>query len=243
MARHRATPTPLIALDAVVIDTETTGLDPAKARIVEIAGGADRRRTARCRRAVPLAWSGRTSRSRPQRRDPRHRRRHGRRRAAVCRRSGRSFVDFIGGAVLIGHTVGFDLAVLKRECERAGLPWPPPRTLDTRLLAEIAEPDLAGYSLESLAAWLGVEIADRHSALGDAVDRRADVLWRWCRSCASAASARWPKRARPAARSPTCSTSSTGPAGSSRSRRRRASMPSARSAASTAIPTAIASAT
>ena len=34
--------TPLIALDAFVIDTETTGLDPAKARIVEIG-------------AVPLA--------------------------------------------------------------------------------------------------------------------------------------------------------------------------------------------
>ena len=29
--------TPLITLDAVVIDTETTGLDPAKAHIVEIA--------------------------------------------------------------------------------------------------------------------------------------------------------------------------------------------------------------
>src|SRR5262245_31837905 len=29
---------PLIALDAVVIDSETTGLDPRRARIVEIAG-------------------------------------------------------------------------------------------------------------------------------------------------------------------------------------------------------------
>ena len=35
MVVHNATP--LIALDAVVIDTETTGLDPAEARILEIA--------------------------------------------------------------------------------------------------------------------------------------------------------------------------------------------------------------
>ena len=35
MARF-ANATPLIALDAIVLDTETTGLDPAKARIVEI---------------------------------------------------------------------------------------------------------------------------------------------------------------------------------------------------------------
>ena len=36
MAGRRSV-TPLIALDAVVIDTETTGLDPRKAWIVEIA--------------------------------------------------------------------------------------------------------------------------------------------------------------------------------------------------------------
>ena len=70
--------------------------------------------------------------------------------------------------MIVGHTIGFDLAVLKREFARAGLPWSPPRTLDTRLLAEIAAPGLAGYSLESLAAWLGVTITNRHSALGDA---------------------------------------------------------------------------
>ena len=37
-----------------------------------------------------------------------------------------------------------------------------------RLLAQIAAPELAGYTLEKLAAWLGVDVADRHSALGDA---------------------------------------------------------------------------
>ena len=29
---------PLLSLDAVVIDTETTGLDPRKARVIELAG-------------------------------------------------------------------------------------------------------------------------------------------------------------------------------------------------------------
>ena len=159
---------PLIALDAVVIDTETTGLDPRKAWIVEIAavrlvGGhfqpkAAFRRLVRPGETIPkLAIDI-----------------HGIDNAAVA--DAPAFADiwpelssFIGDAVVIGHAVGFDLAVLKRECERAGIGWSRPHILDTRLLAEVAEPDLAGYSLDSLAAWLGVDITDRHSALGDAL--------------------------------------------------------------------------
>jgi DNA polymerase-3 subunit epsilon/CBS domain-containing protein len=44
-----------------------------------------------------------------------------------------------------------------------------PTDLDTRLLAEIAEPALADYTIESLAAWLGVELTGRHSAAGNAL--------------------------------------------------------------------------
>ena len=166
MAGRRSV-TPLIALDAVVIDTETTGLDPRKAWIVEIAavrlvGGrlqpkAVFRRLVRPGEPIPKLAIGV----------------HGIDDAAVA--DAPAFADiwpelstFIGGAVVIGHALGFDLAVLKRECERAGIDWTRPHTLDTRLLAEVAEPDLAGYSLDSLAAWLGVDITDRHSALGDA---------------------------------------------------------------------------
>jgi CBS domain-containing protein len=160
--------TPLIALDAVVIDTETTSLDPRKAWIVEIAavrlaGGrldtkAPYRRLVRPGEPIPVEAT------RIHRIDD----------AAVADAPGfagiwQQLSAYLGGAVMIGHTIGFDLAVLKRECERAGMAWTRPRTLDTRLLAEVAEPDLAGYSLDNLAAWLGVETADRHSALGDAV--------------------------------------------------------------------------
>ena len=75
----------------------------------------------------------------------------------------------IGDHVVIGHTVGFDMAMLKRECELAGISWRQPRLLDTRLLAQIAKPTLAGYSLDQVASWLGIEIAGRHSAQGDAL--------------------------------------------------------------------------
>ena len=161
--------TALAALDAVVIDTETTGLDPAKAWIVEIgavriAGG----RLAGDVGAHPLAHPAQSGRADPrggQRKFTASTMRRSRRRrgsaAAV-----RTFPPRSARTVLIGHSLGFDLAVLKREFARAGVAWQPPRTLDTRLLAEVAAPELAGYSLDSLSAWLGVAMGARHSALG-----------------------------------------------------------------------------
>jgi DNA polymerase-3 subunit epsilon/CBS domain-containing protein len=159
--------TPLIALDAVAVDTETTGLDAASAWLVEFA-------------AVPLA-AGRLDMAAPLRRLVRPgvpipasaSRIHGIDDAAVA--DAPAFAAVAGdiaaaldGAVVIGHTLSFDLAVLAREFARAGRPWSPPRALDTQLLAEIAAPGLVGYSLDNLAAWLGVAVTGRHSALGDA---------------------------------------------------------------------------
>jgi CBS domain-containing protein len=167
-SRMKATgTTALLALDAVAIDTETTGLDPRKARIVEfgaarIAGGridpaSELRLLIDPGEPIPDASS----------------QVHGIRDADVA--GAPSFAAAwpkisaaMQDTVLVGHTIGFDLAVFARECERAGLAWEPPPALDTRLLAEIAEPALADYSPESLAQWLGVTITGRHSALGDA---------------------------------------------------------------------------
>src|ERR1041385_7448927 len=125
--------TPLLALDAVVIDTETTGLDARKARIVEIAlvpivdGRLDA--AAACRRLI-----------RPEVAIPAQATRiHGIDAAAVAdaprfAAAWRERAALIGDRVVIGHAVGFDLTALTRECERAGLPWTRPRSLDTRLL-------------------------------------------------------------------------------------------------------------
>lgn len=164
----RMSATPLVAIDAVAVDTETTSLDTAKARIVQV--GAVRLRRGRVIEAerfdelvdpgepIPVGST----------------RVHGITDAAVGRaRSfrdvGPDFAKFVGDQVVIGHSIGFDLAVWRAEAERAGIRWPAPPALDTRLLAEIANPRLPGFSLEIVTAWLGIEEQDRHSAIGDAL--------------------------------------------------------------------------
>jgi CBS domain-containing protein len=157
--------TPLIALDAVAIDIETTSIDPRQASLIEIAvvrlvggrveAGASLRRRVRPPDPIPAAAT---------------RIHHIDDAAVSCAPSFTEiwgeFAAFIGGRVVIGHTLGFDIAVLKQECERAGLIWSSPRTLDTRLLAEIAAPGLADYSLDSVASWLEIEAKDPNSAWG-----------------------------------------------------------------------------
>ena len=159
--------TPLFALDAVVLDTETTGLDPRTARLVEVgavrlAGGAVRadevfQRFVRQDGPLPAAAKAV----------------HGIGDAELA--GAPAFAEvrtelerFIDGRPVIGHTIGFDLAVFRRECERARLAPAAWRVIDTRLLAEIANPQLAEFSLEVLAAWLGVAVTHRHRAVADA---------------------------------------------------------------------------
>lgn len=159
--------TPLFALDAVVMDTETTGLDPRKARIIEI--GAVRLEGGRVHRDPVFE-----TRINPKEKVPASATAiHGIDDAALAsapefRIAQAAFQSYVGGRVLIGHTIGFDLAILDREYKLAGVKWQRPTTLDTRILAQIASPDLAGFSLEALAQWLGVAVTGRHSALGDA---------------------------------------------------------------------------
>lgn len=168
MATAPASATPLIALDAFVIDTETTGLDAAKARVVQIA--AVRLTVGQLEEQGSFASLVKPGEPIPEMAS----RIHGIDDASVSNAPPFAevwpkFRDYVGDGILIGHSIGFDIAVLKRECARTGAPWEPPASLDVALLARIAAPDLASHSLESLTAWLGIEIVGRHSALGDAV--------------------------------------------------------------------------
>lgn len=158
---------PLVAIDAIVVDTETTGLDTTKARLIEFGAVSIERGI--------VASDGFALRINPGEPIPKASTDvHGIDDAAVA--AAPSFAQawpqissLMGERLLIGHTIGFDLSVLARECGRAGLVFRIPSALDTRLLAQIANPHLPGYSLETLSSWLAVAPGDRHSALGDAI--------------------------------------------------------------------------
>lgn len=159
--------TALSALDAVVIDTETTGLDPKQARLIEI--GAIRLDGERLdpaetfstlvRSGIPVPASATAI--------------HGIDDAALAdapdfARVAPQLAAFLRGRPLIGHSIGFDLAIFGQAHARAGLAWTAPVSLDTRLLAQLVLPSLANYSLEALASLFGLSLDDRHRALADA---------------------------------------------------------------------------
>lgn len=159
--------TPLAALDAVAFDTETTGLDTATDRIVQIAAVE----IAMGRVAPETGFDTLVDPGRPI--PPASSAIHGLDDAMVAGAPGIAavlprFLGFSRGRLLVGHSVGFDLAVLEREAARAGLAWSKPRTLCVRLLGSIVNSRLPEESLDALAGWLGVTIAGRHSAAGDA---------------------------------------------------------------------------
>ena len=78
------------------------------------------------------------------------------------------FARFAADTVLVGHNVGFDMQFLRLQEEPTGVRFTQP-VLDTLLLDAAIHPDHEEHSLEAIADRLGVEVVDRHTALGDAL--------------------------------------------------------------------------
>lgn len=169
----------LAELDYVVLDTETTGLQPDGGdRIVSLAGV--RVRGGAVRRGEVFDALVNPARPIP----PASVRFHGITDAMVAAAPRLdvvlpAFLRFAEGAVLVGHEVSFDLAFLGAEARRLGLA-PLERlhpVLDTLPLSAAVHGALPGHALEVVAERLGVAIEGRHSALGDAL-ATAEVLVR-----------------------------------------------------------------
>ncbi|WP_299395997.1 putative nucleotidyltransferase substrate binding domain-containing protein [Pelagibius sp.] len=159
---------PLRAIPAVVLDTETTGLDVVHDHVIEIGGV----RLSGGRIAEGDSHSVLVNPGMPIPGDSTAI--HGITDADVSgapafREAMDGFVDWAGPSVVIGYSIGFDLAILKAEHERNGLDWQMPRSLDVRHLLHLVGANLPSQSLETVAGWLGLETSNRHRALGDAI--------------------------------------------------------------------------
>lgn len=156
----------------VVVDTETTGLEPIRDRILSL--GILPLQNGRIRvgegqewflsqevfdhRSVPIHGILKEG---PHARIPE--------KEALL-----AFRESIDGAILVGHHVGFDREMLQAACFRWGLPRITNPFLDTELLyrqTRIKSPLLKRrdrYTLDDLAAEFNLSAKDRHTALGDA---------------------------------------------------------------------------
>ena len=162
----RFSPSPETALrdvPLVVVDVETTGLDPKADQIIEIGA-------IKMMGLKPIAeWSSFVSTSIVLTDD-------------IIRLTGISpdmlvgqppledvmtqFLKFIEGSILVAHNAEFDASMIKSACSQMGvdLEWP---YLCTLKMARELLPDLENKKLDTLARHYGLTFESRHRAIGD----------------------------------------------------------------------------
>lgn len=166
--------TPLSDVDFVVLDLETTGTAPHCADITEV-GAARFRRGERVGMFTTLVKAGRPV-------PP-----------VVTALTGITdgmldaapaiddvlppLLDFVTGAVIVGHNVAFDRAFLDAALGRSGCAPLGHTFLDTLALSRalLADDEVPNHQLATLADYLRSEHRPRHRALADAL-ATADVL-------------------------------------------------------------------
>lgn len=76
-------------------------------------------------------------------------------------------LDYIGDLPVVGHNVAFDLGMLRREGERAGIPVELRVADDTLLLSRRLLPHARTHSLSGLVRLLDIRCQPSHRALAD----------------------------------------------------------------------------
>ena len=149
----------------IAFDTETTGLDPASGRIVEIGAvkfdrcGVIARYNVLINPEMPMPEeAGKVNgitdamlKDKPLIADvfP-------------------DFFDFIGTGVLVAHNAPFDINYVNAELKRAGKSPLTNKAVDTRIFAKEVFPGLSSYALQDLAVQFSITALEAHRAEDDA---------------------------------------------------------------------------
>jgi DNA polymerase III subunit epsilon len=160
---------PLTSLSFVIFDTETTGLDPQKDEICQIAAirlvngkivaGERFDMLVNPGRHIPAASTAIHQITNAMVAD-----------APDVATALTRFHAFAKGAVLVAHNAPFDMGFLRRREAEIGARFDQP-ILDTVLCSAILYGQSAEHTLDALCARLHIRIAaeDRHTAIGDAI--------------------------------------------------------------------------
>ncbi len=168
----RVTQQSLDEVDFVVLDTETTGLRPGPDRVIEVAAVRVRhgevvnsfQSLLNPGRPLPPFIVRFTGISQEMLQD-----------APRAQEIMPDFLEFIDGAILVGHNLGFDLNFLTHEAQLLSRAFPLDG-LDTIPLARRFLPGLKRFKLDMVAEHLKIPPRTRHRALGDAETTAAVFL-------------------------------------------------------------------
>ena len=149
----------------IAFDTETTGLDPASGRIVEIGAVKFDRRGVIARYNVLIN---------PEMPMPEEAGKVNGITDAMLKDKPliadvfSDFFDFIGTGVLVAHNAPFDINYVNAELKRAGKSPLTNKAVDTRIFAKEVFPGLSSYALQDLAVQFGITALEAHRAEDDA---------------------------------------------------------------------------
>lgn len=164
--------TPLREVTFAVFDTETTGLNPAKDKMLSIGGVKVFQNAVFVSESIEIYLEQETA---PQQQDIAI---HGIMPTVQTWQKGaeqavQSFVEWCGPAILAGHHVAFDVSIINQALQQQFGVKLRNRSVDTLQLAMRArgksEHSAPGeWTLDRLASLYNIPVHDRHTAAGDA---------------------------------------------------------------------------
>ena len=176
---------PVVGLRWVVLDVESSGLDPRHDRLLAIAAIAvrihERRALIDLGDSFEVVLQQPVDKAAPDRQNILlHGIGVGAQRAGLAPRQAlQSFAAYVGSCPMIAFHAAFDRALIERACRAQRLALPATGWLDLEPLAAVLQPLVKARSLDEWMLALGIRCAVRHQAAADTLATAELLLKLW----------------------------------------------------------------